>query len=134
MDTSKQIVLPEGLRNKNKEVLGFHRIVGQTILMVRVEMDNRTIVFETVTGELVRYHVTADWYSAAWIEHFDAPKDVFGAKVLRVVNSGFVQEPDSYKLEEKKVYSTSILTTKGHITMEFRNSGKYGYGGYLVNM
>ena len=134
MDTSKQIELPEGLRNKSKEVLGFHKIVGKTLMLARMAPDNRTLVLGLMNGEIIRYKATADWYVGAWVEHFEVPKDVFGAKVMCVVNSGFVQPPGSYELEDKKVYSTSLVTTKGYITLEFRNSGKYGYGGYLVNV
>jgi hypothetical protein len=133
MQTSPHIKLPEGLRAKNKEVLGFHKLIGKSILVARLENNNRNVVFETSDGQLIRFKVAHDWYTTAWVAHYEKPSDLFGAKIMHVVNSGFVQEPGSYELEDKKVYSTSLVTTKGYITFEFRNSGKYGYGGYFVN-
>lgn len=89
-----------------------------------------TIEFEQ---GIQRFEVVGGCCSKSWIEHLEVPRDLSGAVLLSI------EEPDGIELEPCsegpnryiQVYQTKFHTTKGTISLEYRNSSNGYYGGWL---
>ena len=115
----------------------FQEIVGRVVASVRVdstktEKDTFTMTF--AEGDSLICGVEGDCCSNSWIEHMEAPKDLAGAVVLAVEESAVVSNTVEDDSDDAliQVYQTHFRTTRGDVSLEYRNSSNGYYGGNLT--
>jgi hypothetical protein len=134
------------------------KLTGRTIRTVVLNAARDQIDFAFHDGSVL-LGVEGDCCSSSWIEHMDIPDDIAGAKITSI-DDDFSMDEDEYitmhgsviaqaKLTERAmeredsgysrdncitVYQTKFHTTKGTITLEYRNESNGYYGGYLVEL
>lgn len=112
------------------------RLMGKELKSVEVLEDGTKIKFRFLSHPPISYLVDAGCCSHSWVEHFELPDNVSGAKVVQVI-SQFINAFDEVdgdaagQFNEIKVYSTTFRTTAGDIVFEYRNSSNGAYGAEL---
>lgn len=107
-----------------------HILVGKTIRSIKLADDKEAILFITDQGE-VKARCDADCCSHTWIEHVELP--ALGVPALVTSVEG-VDMPDLGSPSEDDViayYGCKIVTDKGEIVIDYRNSSNGYYGGNL---
>lgn len=106
-------------------------LIGATISEMKVAEDRYAILFITDKGNLIA-RVDADCCSETWVEHIDLPVLGFPAKVLDVVDLEMPDLGSPEPGEEIEYYGAKIVTDKGDIIIDYRNSSNGYYGGSMV--
>lgn len=110
-------------------------LVGRKILEIRdVGEGGFTLVFKD--GSRAVFDVCGDCCSRTWIEHFEVPADIAGAVIVKCVhNTADWSNAEPTKTgnyeEQMSYYDTRIVTNRGDIVCEYRNSSNGYYGGWL---
>lgn len=105
-------------------------LVGRTILAIKIADDKKAIQFQTDQGEIIAM-VDGDCCSDTWIESIEVP--ALGLPAL-VVSADDLQMPDlgsQGDYEFIAYYGFKIVTDKGEIILDYRNSSNGYYGGNL---
>lgn len=114
---------------------------GKTLGSVELAKDKSSITFQMTDGSTYSFGVEGDCCSHSWIEHLEKPGDVAGAVFLELkedsmdVTDDDIENPmgKDYRAHESLMkYQSHFHTTKGVITLDYRNSSNGYYGGYLV--
>ena len=115
-------------RRKGEEMNTF--LVGKTIMGMKIADDKEALLFQTEQGDAV-VKTDADCCSSTWIEHVELPARGFPAEVLAVED---LDMPDLGSDNESEIiayYGCKIITDKGEIIIDYRNSSNGYYGGNL---
>ena len=110
-------------------------LVGKVIASVRLEDNKEHFVIAFVDGTEQAFGAEGDCCSVSWIEHLEAPDDLAGASILAVEDLGEVENAaaqEAFKGDCLSIYQTHFKTTKGTISLEYRNESNGYYGGWLV--
>lgn len=104
-------------------------LVGKTLSKVELASDKKAIRF-TVDGEQVIAKCDGDCCSDTWIEAIEMPAAGVPAKILSV---GELKLPPNKDNDGELVqfYGFKLLTDKGDLVLDYRNSSNGYYGGYL---
>lgn len=110
------------------------RLVGKKLKCVELLEAGTKIKFRFLSHKPISYYVDAGCCSNSWVEHFEIPDNVSGAKIVNVV-SQYVRDEDTARDENGndylQVYMTTFKTTAGDIVFEYRNSSNGAYGAEL---
>jgi hypothetical protein len=106
------------------------KLIGRVLQSVSLDAERVRIRFDFADGSSSTYEAMGDCCSRSWIEHLELPANVHGARIMEVGASGpvEVQDPDHECLQ---VYAEQLITDRGEVVIEFRNSSNGYYGGYL---
>lgn len=110
-------------------------LIGKTIETVTHDKAKGVVRFSFREGPDVVVDAEGDCCSHSWIELVEIPTGIRGAKITALEDSDTVREATPEELAKAdclSVYQTMIRTTKGDISLEFRNDSNGYYGGYLV--
>lgn len=119
----------------------FKDMIGKKLKDVEVYDDKRRIRFVYTDGTEKRFYAEGDCCSSSWIEHLEAPDNIHGATITHVMefsegeitDDSLTMDPLTRSNHEcLKAYQTVVSTTKGDISIEYRNSSNGYYGGSLV--
>lgn len=117
--------------------MNFSNIIGRFIDKVILDKSGDLVTFHFTDGFVRQFSVSGDCCSSSWIEHLEQPNDVNGAELLSVTDSAPISQDHATNdpiHETIVVYNTVFRTTKGDITLEYRNASNGYYGGYLVDI
>lgn len=105
-------------------------LVGKTITKIELADDRQAIRFHIEGGEPIIARCDADCCSHTWAEHIEMPVNGLPATVL---SAECVNMPDlgNGDAECIKYYGFKIVTDKGDIVIDYRNSSNGYYGGSL---
>lgn len=106
-------------------------LTGKTIVDVQIASDKKALRFVTSDGEVVA-RTDGDCCSDTWVEHVDLPARGFPAVVQAVedVDMPDLGSPNNYDVIA--YYGCRIITDKGEMLIDYRNSSNGYYGGNLV--
>jgi len=105
-------------------------LVGKIIKEIRVAEDRGAICFVTDDGEIIA-KAYGDCCSHTWIEHIELPAMGLPAVVSSVED---IDMPDLGSPDDFDVivyYGCKIITDKGEVVIDYRNSSNGYYGGSL---
>jgi hypothetical protein len=105
-----------------------HILEGKIILDIKIADDKEAIKFITDQGEIVA-KCDADCCSHTWIESIELPC-AFPAIVNSIENLRLKDDKENND-ETIRFYGCKILTNKGDIIIDYRNSSNGYYGGSL---
>lgn len=105
-------------------------LVGKTILSVEIAKDKMAIKFNTNAGEIIA-KTDGDCCSHSWIEEVELPALGFPALCLSYENMNFVKPSKEFDGDHIQFYGCKIITDKGEIIIDYRNSSNGYYGGNL---
>lgn len=107
-------------------------LVGKKLLGMKIAEDREAILFQTDDGDLV-VRCDADCCSHTWVEHIELPALGFPALVVSADNLD-MNKPDlsNDEYECLRYYGFKIVTDKGEIVIDYRNSSNGYYGGSLA--
>jgi hypothetical protein len=108
----------------NKDVL-----IGKTITGIQLALDKYAIKFLCLDVEIIA-KVDADCCSETWIESIETPVNGFPAKVSDI---DCLVSPDTEDEDGSltQFYGLKIVTDKGDIIIDYRNTSNGYYGGSL---
>lgn len=106
-------------------------LIGNALTGIKLAKDNQAILFELANGTQVKVLVDGDCCSHSWVEHIELPALGFPATVTAVIDQGQVDEKNNDEYECLRYYVTKIVTDKGEIVIDYRNSSNGYYGGSL---
>ena len=111
-------------------------LVGKTIAAVTLHPNRERLVIEFTDGTTATGTTFADCCSETWIDDLTVPVDAVGAEVLRYAESEEVPQDCPSKnppawTDQVQVYNSSIVTSRGEIIIDYRNSSNGYYGGSL---
>jgi hypothetical protein len=118
----------------------FNVLRGERINGMLLGNDGWTLVFRTVEGRYFRFDTSNDCCNTVWFNHVNGV-DVVGKgnsfDLLRGVMVLSVEEKDFERQEDESAYEVvddafvTILTDRGYIDIEVRNSHNGYYGGTI---
>lgn len=107
-------------------------LVGKTITGIKLAADKEAILFETTEGGIKAW-CDADCCSHTWVEHIELPALGFPALVISADDLDMNKPPlENDEYECLQYYGFKIVTDKGEIVIDYRNSSNGYYGGSLV--
>ena len=108
-----------------------HVLIGKTINSLQIASDKMALKVETPEGDIVA-NTDGDCCSHSWIEHVELPALGFPAKVISAEE---IEMPDCEQPEGDfdviTTYGFKIVTDRGEIIIDYRNSSNGYYGGWL---
>ena len=122
--------------------------IGKTLSGVSLNPEKDEITFTFTDGSSKRLGTEGDCCSSSWIEHLEAPPDVFGA-VITAIDEPEMPPHDNHECLARvgedaygnecvhdvlAVYHTRFRTDKGDIVLEYRNDSNGYYGGSLTDL
>lgn len=105
-------------------------ILNREIDRVELSTDKTGLIIHFRDGGRAVFQTVSDCCSKTWIEHIEIPEPICCAKIYNASDSGQIQETLS-EYECIRVYQTTFKTSKGDLTVEYRNSSNGYYGGTL---
>lgn len=109
-----------------------HCLDGKTITGVDLAEDKEAIRFTVEGGEPVVAKCDADCCSHTWVEHIELPALGFPATVQAVAPLDLPGSVDDHPEHDcLQVYGLKIITDKGDLIIDYRNSSNGYYGGSL---
>lgn len=118
----------------NKE---FGPLVGRVLSGIAVSKDGETTLRLTGADGTAHYVVTeGDCCSESWWADVLGAASAYGGTVTDVRTLGLTDPGDDGRTrqEEDEVYGYAIDTTKGTVTLAFRNSSNGYYGGWAMGL
>lgn len=103
---------------------------GTTITKVDIATDRKAIRFCTDRGEVIA-RTDGDCCSESWIEHIELPALGFPAHVV-ATEEVEMPEPEQGDHDCLVSYGFKVVTDRGDMLIEYRNSSNGYYGGELV--
>ena len=121
----------------------FTNLIGQRINGIFLANENKTLIFRTNEYKFICYETENDCCNEVWINHFSGahvtgdPENCFdalrGALVISTEDKGWTEDRhDEAGYDVVQDGFWTILTDKGYIDIEVRNSHNGYYGGHLV--
>ena len=109
-------------------------LVGKIVTGISLSSDKEKIKFEVEGSEPIVAFTTADCCSSTWIESVETPAlglpaTVVSVEDLDLSHLGNDNHPEHDCLQ---VYGTKIITDRGELVIDYRNSSNGYYGGNLV--
>ena len=109
-----------------------HILEGKTITGINLAADKEAIQFLVEGHDPIIARCDADCCSHTWVEHIELPALGFPAKVLKLEDVDLPGSKDNHpEYDCLQVYGTKIITDKGEIIIDYRNSSNGYYGGSL---
>jgi hypothetical protein len=110
-----------------------HCLEGKSITAIEIANDKKAVRFLIEGDNPVVAKADGDCCSNSWIEHVELPAMGFPVKVISVKDIDLPGScDDSEEYECLTVYGCKIVTDKGDIIIDYRNSSNGYYGGDLV--
>lgn len=107
-------------------------LVGRVLRAVTLNQDRTRVTFDFREGAPATYQTFGDCCSRSWVEHLEMPTDVDGARIMAVGQSDSVVVAESDPEHDYlQAYAEQVITDRGEISIEFRNSSNGYYGGSL---
>jgi len=106
-------------------------LVGKILTAVYLAEDKEAIKFEIEGGDPLVVRCDGDCCSHTWIEHLELPALGLPATVVSVEHLDLNKEPDETDGEYVQFYGCKIVTDRGEIVIDYRNSSNGYYGGSL---
>jgi hypothetical protein len=106
-----------------------HILKGKVLTGIELASDNKAMRFLS-EGEPILARADGDCCSESWIEHIEIPVS-FPAKVLSVEGL-YYDESEESDYEVIVRYGLKVVTDKGDLVIDYRNSSNGYYGGDLV--
>lgn len=108
-----------------------HPLIGKTIIGMKIADDQQALLFVLDNDETLIARTDGDCCSHSWIEHVELPTE-FPAKVLSCDDLDMNKEDVSNEEHEcLTFYGYKIVTDKGDIVIDYRNSSNGYYGGSI---
>lgn len=108
-----------------------HILEGKVILAIKIADDKKAIKFITDEEDIIA-KTDGDCCSDSWIENIELPINGFPAVVISVEDLELNKsEEDKDNYETVEFYGCKIVTDKGDIILDYRNSSNGYYGGNL---
>lgn len=107
-----------------------HCLDDKRIIGIEIADDKKAMRFLVEGGDPIVAKADGDCCSSSWIEHVELPALGFPAKVISVsdIDLPGASEDDYGSII---VYGLKIITDKGEIVIDYRNSSNGYYGGDL---
>lgn len=107
-------------------------LVGRTITSLKMAKDKLALLFEVEGCDPIRVGVDAYCCSYTWIENIEVPALGFPAKVVSVDDIDLPGSNDNDPEHDcLQVYGCKIITDRGELIIDYRNSSNGYYGGNL---
>lgn len=105
-------------------------IIGKTITALEIAADKQALRFVLTDGECI-VQCYGDCCSHTWVEHIEMPALGLPAQVVSVEDIAMpdLGSPDEYDVIA--YYGCKIITDRGEIIIDYRNSSNGYYGGSL---
>lgn len=107
-----------------------HCLVGKAITSIELAKDKKAIRFTTDGGGIIA-RARGDCCSETWVESIEISTREFPATVLSVDDIEMPNHGSPSYYEVIAYYGCKIVTDKGHIIIDYRNSSNGYYGGDL---
>lgn len=114
------------------------KLVGRVINGIFINEEKTGIVFgnsEYDDGDSTCLYAFGDCCSRSWIEHVSIPKVSYGnfgtVVVVEQIDMSELNSENDEEFDYIKVYGYKIITDRGEIFIELRNSSNGYYGGSL---
>lgn len=108
-----------------------HCLEGKTITGIEIADDKKAMRFLVEGADAIVAKADGDCCSSTWIEHVGLPALGFPAKVLSVADLDLPGSTSNDDGDCLAVYGIEIITDKGSIIIDYRNSSNGYYGGDL---
>jgi hypothetical protein len=105
--------------------------VGKTITGMKIATDKEALLIQCTDGDHI-VKVDADCCSHTWIEHIELPALGFPALVTAVEDLDLNKEPTETDGDYIQFYGCKIVTDRGEIVIDYRNSSNGYYGGSIT--
>lgn len=106
-------------------------LIGKVVTALYLADDKEAIKFEIDGGEPLIVRVDADCCSHTWVENIELPALGFPATVVSVEDLDLKKEADETDGDYIQFYGCKIVTDRGEIVIDYRNSSNGYYGGNL---
>lgn len=107
-------------------------LIGKNIVEVKIADDKEALLFVTDAGERLIVKVDADCCSHTWIESVEMPALGLPFRVVDCVDLDMNREAEEIDYDYIQYYGAKIITTKGELIIDYRNSSNGYYGGNVV--
>jgi hypothetical protein len=107
-------------------------LINKNIVDVKIAADKEAMLFVTDGGERLVARVDADCCSHTWIESVEMPALGLPFTILSCENLDMGREPEEIDYDYIQYYGAKIITTKGEMVIDYRNSSNGYYGGDIV--
>lgn len=105
-------------------------LINKIITGIKLSDDREAILFQTTEGNIIAC-TEAECCSSTWIESIELPALGFPALVLAVDNLEMPDQGSPSEYEVTKYYGFKIVTDRGEIIIDYRNSSNGYYSGFL---
>lgn len=108
-------------------------MIGKVIVDMKIADDKEALLFVTDSGEQLIAKVDADCCSYTWIESIELPALGLPFTILAIDNldMGTPDLWDEGKYELIQFYGCKVVTDKGDMVIDYRNSSNGYYGGNI---
>lgn len=104
--------------------------VGKTITGMKIAADKEALLVQCTDGDHV-VKVDGDCCSHTWIEHVELPALGFPGLVTAVEELALNKDPVDSDGDYIQFYGCKIVTDRGEIVIDYRNSSNGYYGGSI---
>lgn len=107
-------------------------LINKTIVEVKIADDKEAMLFITDKGDRLIVRVDADCCSHTWIESVEMPALGLPFVILSCEDLAIDKESEWVDYDYVQFYGAKIVTTKGELVIDYRNSSNGYYGGNVV--
>lgn len=107
-------------------------LINKNIVDVKIADDKEAMLFVTDSGENLVVRVDADCCSHTWIESVEMPALGLPFTILSCEDLDMGKEAEDDGGDYIQFYGAKIITTKGELIIDYRNSSNGYYGGNVV--
>lgn len=106
-------------------------LVGKVLTAIYLASDKEAIKFEIEGADPLVVRCEGDCCSHTWIEHLELPALGLPATVTAVEDLDMKKEPTDNDGDYIQFYGCKVVTDRGEIVIDYRNSSNGYYGGSL---
>lgn len=107
-------------------------LINKSIVDVKIAADKEAMLFVTDCGQHLVVRVDADCCSNTWIESVEMPALGLPFTILSCEDLDMGRENEEIDYDYIQYYGAKIVTTKGEMVIDYRNSSNGYYGGNIV--
>lgn len=107
-------------------------LIGKVLTAVYLAADKEALKFEVEGADPLVVRCEGDCCSHTWIEHLELPALGLPATVVSVEDLDLKKEADESDGDYIQFYGCKIVTDRGEIIIDYRNSSNGYYGGSLT--